>query len=278
MAKERPNVVRMKILGANVIPATEGLKTLKEAVDAAFGAYMGDPVSQFYAIGSVVGPHPFPMMVRDFQSVVGREAKEQFKQLTGKLPDNLVACVGGGCNAIGLFSAFLNDEKVKMFGVEPAGTDLDTVGKHAATMTLGTPGTIHGFKCYLLQDDKGEPAAVNTVASGLDYPGVGPQHCFLKDTGRVTYETATDEQTIEAFMSLSRDQGIIPALESSHAVAYAMKLAKTLPKTDTILVNLSGRGDKDVDYVVEHFGAKYGVQVKELAMPKWDGAKAAGAA
>jgi tryptophan synthase beta chain len=278
MAKERPNVVRMKILGANVIPATEGLKTLKEAVDAAFGAYMGDPVSQFYAIGSVVGPHPFPMMVRDFQSVVGREAKEQFKQLTGKLPDNLVACVGGGCNAIGLFSAFLNDEKVKMFGVEPAGTDLATVGKHAATMTLGTPGTIHGFKCYLLQDDKGEPAAVNTVASGLDYPGVGPQHCFLKDTGRVTYETATDEQTIEAFMSLSRDQGIIPALESSHAVAHAMKLAKTLPKTDTILVNLSGRGDKDVDYVVEHFGAKYGVQVKELAMPKWDGAKATGAA
>jgi tryptophan synthase beta chain len=279
MAKERPNVVRMKILGANVIPATEGLKTLKEAVDAAFGAYMGDPVTQFYAIGSVVGPHPFPMMVRDFQSVVGREARAQFKEMTGgNLPDNLVACVGGGCNAIGLFSAFLDDAEVKMFGVEPAGTDLNVVGKHAATMTLGTPGTIHGFKCYLLQDEKGAPAAVNTVASGLDYPGVGPQHCFLKDSGRVSYETAGDAETVEAFMALSRDQGIIPALESSHAVAYAMRLAKTLPKTDTILVNLSGRGDKDVDYVVEHFGAEYGVRVKELAMPKWDGAKASGAA
>ena len=279
MAKERPNVVRMKILGANVIPATEGLKTLKEAVDAAFGAYVSDPVTQFYAIGSVVGPHPFPMMVRDFQSVVGREAKKQFKKMTGgKLPDNLVACVGGGCNAIGLFSAFLEDEKVKMFGVEPAGTDLDKVGKHAATMTLGSPGVIHGFKCYLLQDEKGAPAAVNTVASGLDYPGVGPQHCFLKDSGRVSYETAGDAETVEAFMALSRDQGIIPALESSHAVAYAMRLAKTLPKTETILVNLSGRGDKDVDYVVEHFGAKYGVRVEELAMPKWDGAEAAGAA
>ena len=279
MAKERPNVVRMKILGANVIPATEGLKTLKEAVDAAFGAYVSDPVTQFYAIGSVGGPHPFPMMVRDFQSVVGREAKKQFKKMTGgKLPDNLVACVGGGCNAIGLFSAFLEDEKVKMFGVEPAGTDLDKVGKHAATMTLGSPGVIHGFKCYLLQDEKGAPAAVNTVASGLDYPGVGPQHCFLKDSGRVSYETAGDAETVEAFMALSRDQGIIPALESSHAVAYAMRLAKTLPKTETILVNLSGRGDKDVDYVVEHFGAKYGVRVEELAMPKWDGAEAAGAA
>jgi len=271
MAKERPNVVRMKILGANVIPATEGLKTLKEAVDAAFGAYMGDPINQFYAIGSVVGPHPFPMMVRDFQSVVGREAKEQFKAMTGKLPNNLVACVGGGCNAIGLFSAFLEDQNVKMFGVEPAGTDLDVVGKHAATMTLGKPGTIHGFKCYLLQDETGEPSAVNTVASGLDYPGVGPQHCYLKDIGRVEYKTANDEETIEAFMALSRDQGIIPALESSHAVAYAMKLAKTLPQTETILVNLSGRGDKDVDYVVEHFGAKYGIAIKELAMPKWDG-------
>ena len=276
MAKERPNVVRMKILGANVIPASHGLKTLKEAVDAAFGAYMEDPVTQFYAIGSVVGPHPFPAMVRDFQSVVGREAKEQFKELTGgKLPDNLVACVGGGCNAIGLFTAFLGDEKVKMFGVEPSGTDLKTVGKHAATLTLGTPGVIHGFKCILLQDDKGEPAAVNTCASGLDYPGVGPQHCYLKDIGRVKYETATDVECVDAFMSLARDQGIIPALESSHAVAYAIKLAKTLPKTETILVNLSGRGDKDVDYVVENFGAKYGVSVPKYEMPKAEAALSA---
>ena len=219
MAKERPNVVRMKILGANVIPATHGLKTLKEAVDSAFGAYMEDPVTQFYAIGSVVGPHPFPMMVRDFQSVVGREAREQFKEMTGgKLPDNLVACVGGGCNAIGLFTPFLEDENVKMFGVEPSGTDIETVGNHAATLTKGTKGTIHGFKCYLLQDEKGDPAAVNTVASGLDYPGVGPQHCYLKDIGRVEYKTASDQETIDAFMSLARDQGIIPALESSHAV------------------------------------------------------------
>jgi tryptophan synthase beta chain len=274
MAKERPNVVRMKILGAKVIPATDGLKTLKEAVDAAFGAYMQDPVTQFYAIGSVVGPHPFPMMVRDFQSVVGREAKQQFKKMTGKLPDNLVACVGGGCNAIGLFTAFLEEKNVKMFGVEPAGTDISKMGKHAATMTLGTPGTIHGFKCLVLQDEKGEPAPVNTCASGLDYPGVGPQHCHLKDIKRVEYVTATDEECIDAFMRLSRDQGIIPALESSHAVAHAMKLAKQLPKTETILVNLSGRGDKDVDYVVEHFGAKYGVEIAKTEMPAWDGAMA----
>ena len=275
MAKERPNVVRMKILGADVIPATAGLKTLKEAVDAAFGAYVADPVTQFYAIGSVVGPHPFPGMVRDFQSVVGREAREQFKRMTGgKLPDSLVACVGGGCNAIGLFTAFLDDDKVAMFGVEPSGTDIGTVGKHAATMTKGTPGTIHGFKCLLLQDEKGEPAAVNTCASGLDYPGVGPQHCHLKDSGRVTYETASDEECVDAFMTLSRDQGIIPALESAHAVAFAMKLAAKKPASETILVNLSGRGDKDVDYVVTHFGAKYGVEVKETQMPAWDGAKA----
>jgi tryptophan synthase beta chain len=275
MAKERPNVVRMKILGANVIPATAGLKTLKEAVDAAFGAYVADPVTQFYAIGSVVGPHPFPGMVRDFQSVVGREAREQFKRMTGgKLPDSLVACVGGGCNAIGLFTAFLDDDKVAMFGVEPSGTDIGTVGKHAATMTKGTPGTIHGFKCLLLQDEKGEPAAVNTCASGLDYPGVGPQHCFLKDSGRVTYETASDEECVDAFMTLSRDQGIIPALESAHAVAFAMKLAAKKPASETILVNLSGRGDKDIDYVVTHFGAKYGVEVKDTQMPAWDGAKA----
>ena len=286
MAKERPNVVRMKILGANVIPATHGLKTLKEAVDSAFGAYMEDPVTQFYAIGSVVGPHPFPMMVRDFQSVVGREAKEQFKELTGgKLPDTLVACVGGGCNAIGLFTAFLGDEKVNMVGVEPSGTDLAVTGKHAATMTLGTPGTmtlgtpgtIHGFKCLLLQDEAGEPAPVNTCASGLDYPGVGPQHCYLKDIGRVKYETVTDTECVDAFMSLARDQGIIPALESAHAVAYAVKLAKTLPKTDTILVNLSGRGDKDVDYVVENFGAKYGVSVPKYEMPKAEAALASAA-
>lgn len=257
--KEHPNVVRMRILGANVIPATHGLKTLKEAVDSAFEAYLKDPVNQLYAIGSVVGPHPFPMMVRDFQSVVGKEAKEQFMEITGKLPDNLVACVGGGSNAIGLFSAFLRDEDVSIYGVEPAGTSFKT-GDHAATLTLGKPGMIHGFKCYLLQDEKGEPAPVNTVASGLDYPGVGPQHSYLKDIERVKYETINDKEAIDAFMQLARHEGIIPALESSHAVAYALKLAAKLPKDQTILVNLSGRGDKDIDYVVEKFGKDYGIE------------------
>ena len=255
--KEHPNVVRMKILGANVIPATHGLKTLKEAVDSAFEAYVQDPVNQLYAIGSVVGPHPFPMMVRDFQSIIGREAKEQFQEMTGKLPDNLVACVGGGSNALGLFTAFLQDD-VNIYGVEPAGTSFKT-GDHAATLTLGKPGMIHGFKCYLLQDEKGEPAAVNTVASGLDYPGVGPQHSYLKDIERVKYETITDKEAIDAFIELARKEGIIPALESSHAVAYALKLAPTLSPDQTILVNLSGRGDKDIDYVVEKYGKDYGL-------------------
>ncbi|MCG8579919.1 MAG: tryptophan synthase subunit beta [Bacteroidales bacterium] len=257
--KEHPNVVRMRILGANVIPATHGLKTLKEAVDAAFEAYLKDPVNQLYAIGSVVGPHPFPMMVRDFQAIIGREAKEQFKEMTGQLPDNLVACVGGGSNAMGLFTAFLNDEEVNIYGVEPAGTSFKT-GDHAATLTLGQPGMIHGFKCYLLQNDNGEPAPVNTIASGLDYPGVGPQHSYLKDIERVNYETINDKEAIDAFMQLARNEGIIPALESSHAVAYAMKLAATLPKDQTILVNLSGRGDKDIDYIVEKFGKDYGIE------------------
>ncbi len=257
--KEHPNVVRMKILGANVIPATHGLKTLKEAVDSAFEAYLKDPETQLYAIGSVVGPHPFPMMVRDFQSIIGREAKEQFQEMTGKLPDNLVACVGGGSNAMGLFSAFLQDEEVSIYGVEPAGTSFKT-GDHAATLSLGKPGMIHGFKCYLLQDEEGQPAPVNTVASGLDYPGVGPQHSYLKDIKRVNYETITDKEAIDAFMQLARQEGIIPALESSHAVAYALKLAKDLPKDQTILVNLSGRGDKDIDYVVEKFGKDYGIE------------------
>ena len=256
--KEHPNVVRMKILGATVVPVTHGLKTLKEAVDSAFEAYLKDPVNQFYAIGSVVGPHPFPMMVRDFQSIIGKEAKLQFKELTDKLPDNLIACVGGGSNSIGLFSAFLKDEDVNIFGVEPAGTSLN-LGDHAATLTLGTKGMLHGFKCYLLQDEEGKPAPVNTVASGLDYPGVGPQHCYLKDIKRVNYVTITDEEAIDAFMELSRSEGIIAAIESSHAVAYAMKIAPSLSKDETILFNLSGRGDKDIDFVVERFGEKYGI-------------------
>ena len=250
--KEHPNVVRMKILGAKVVPVSFGLRTLKEAVDSAFGAYMQDFENSIYCIGSVVGPHPFPMMVRDFQRVVGIEAKEQFMEMTGELPDNVVACVGGGSNAMGIFSAFLEEEECKLFGVEPAGLSLE-LGEHAATMTLGKPGIIHGFKCYLLQDENGEPAPVYSVASGLDYPGVGPEHSMLKDMKRVSYQTATDKETIEAFYELSRLEGIIPALESAHAVAYALKLAKENPR-QSILVNLSGRGDKDIDYVMDTYG------------------------
>jgi tryptophan synthase beta chain len=258
MAKERPNVVRMYILGARVIPATHGRRTLKEAVDSAFEAYLGDPVTQFYAIGSVVGPHPFPGMVRDFQSIVGVEAKEQFAQMTGNLPDNLVACVGGGSNALGLFTAFMDDKDVAMYGVEPSGRDLETPGEHAATMTKGTPGVMHGFKSYMLQDEKGEPQEVYSVASGLDYPSVGPQHAYLKDIGRVNYVSISDKETIDAFFELSREEGIIPAIESAHAVAYAIKLAQE-PNIGTILVNLSGRGDKDIDFVVENYGSDYGI-------------------
>jgi tryptophan synthase beta chain len=256
--KEHPNVTRMKVLGAEVVPVSDGLATLKEAVDAAFNAYVKDPVTQFYAIGSVVGPHPFPMMVRDFQRIVGEEAVGQFRELTGFLPDNLVACVGGGSNAIGLFSAFLGEPGIDIYGVEPAGRGFKD-GEHAATLTLGSPGIIHGFRCYLLQDENGEPLPVHSIASGLDYPGVGPQHSYLKDIGRIKYETISDDEAVEAFFQLSRIEGIIPALESAHAVAFATKLAESLPKDRTILVNLSGRGDKDIDYVVENYGLKFGI-------------------
>ncbi|GHA62473.1 tryptophan synthase subunit beta [Photobacterium aphoticum] len=259
IAKEHPNVVRMRILGANVIPATHGRKTLKEAVDAAFEAYMKDPIDQIYAIGSVVGPHPFPMMVRDFQSIIGNEARIQFQEMTGELPKNLVACVGGGSNAMGLFTAFLEDEGVAIHGVEPAGRSLTEVGEHAATLSLGEPGIMHGFKSYMLKDEQGEPQEVYSVASGLDYPAVGPQHSYLKDTGRVNYGTANDEEAIDAFFELSRSEGIIPAIESSHALAYAFKLAKSGEK-GSILINLSGRGDKDIDFVVKHYGKDYGIE------------------
>ena len=252
MAKEHPNVLRMRILGATVVPVSHGLKTLKEAVDSAFEAYMKDPITAIYCIGSVVGPHPFPMMVRDFQRVVGIEAKEQFFDMTGELPDNVVACVGGGSNAMGIFSAFLNDEECSLYGVEPGGRSLE-YGEHAATMTLGKPGVIHGFKCYTLQDENGDPSAVYSVASGLDYPGVGPEHSMLKDLKKVTYDVVSDKETIDAFYELSRLEGIIPALESAHAVAYAFKLAKENPQK-SVLVNLSGRGDKDLDFVLDKYG------------------------
>jgi tryptophan synthase beta chain len=261
IAKEHPNVVRMHILGATVVPVSHGRKTLKEAVDSAFEAYLQDPVTQLYAIGSVVGPHPFPMMVRDFQSIVGNEAKIQFEEMTGKQPDNLIACVGGGSNAMGLFTAFLDDDNVSIHGVEPAGRGIDVEGEHAATLTLGEPGVMHGFKSYMLKDSAGEPQEVYSVASGLDYPSVGPQHSYLKDLGRVQYGTVDDKEAIDAFFELSRQEGIIPAIESSHAVAYVIKLAKQGLKGD-VLINLSGRGDKDIDFVVENYGSEYGIHEK----------------
>ena len=256
IAKEHPNVSRMKILGCTLVPVSEGAGTLKEAVDSAFGAYLQDPVNTMFAIGSVVGPSPFPEMVAYFQSIVGGEARAQFKKLTGGLPNEVVACVGGGSNAIGLFSGFLDETSVRIVGIEPAGEGLDT-GHHAATLTLGKPGHLQGFYCYFLQNEDGSPAAVHSIASGLDYPGVGPVHCHLKDLGRVHYETATDQETLDAFMTLSREEGIIPALESSHAVAYAIRRARELGTSgqgQSILVNLSGRGDKDIDFVIEKLG------------------------
>jgi len=249
--KEHPNVVKMKILGCKLVPVTSGTKTLKDAVDSAFEAFLKDPVNFFYAIGSVVGPHPFPKMVRDFQSVVGNEARAQFLEKEKTLPDVLVACVGGGSNAIGLFTAFLDDDSVKIVGVEPAGMGLDT-NQHAATLTKGSKGSLHGFECYNLQDDNGNPLPVYSIASGLDYPAVGPQHCHLKDIKRVEYTAIDDKECLEAFMQLSRLEGLIPALESAHAVAQAIKMAKTMPASKTILVNLSGRGDKDADFVANH--------------------------
>ncbi|OGV32045.1 MAG: tryptophan synthase subunit beta [Lentisphaerae bacterium GWF2_45_14] len=246
--KEHPNVTKMKILGSDLIPVSRGTATLKDAVDSAFEEYLKDPVNFFYAIGSVVGPHPFPMMVRDFQSIVGREARAQMLDYAGGLPDCVMACVGGGSNSIGIFTGFLEDENVRLIGVEPAGRGLDTPD-HAATITKGSKGTLHGFRCYVLQDNKGEPLPVYSIASGLDYPAVGPQHCYLKDIKRVEYVSITDDECLDAFMILSRQEGIIPALESAHAVAYAMKSAKEIGKGRKILINLSGRGDKDSDFV-----------------------------
>ena len=250
IAKQHPNVVRMELLGAKVVSVEEGGKTLKEAVDSAFGVFAANPEEYFFAIGSVVGPHPYPSMVRDFQSVVGREAREQIIAEEGKLPDYLVAAVGGGSNALGLFDAFLNDDSVKIQGVEPAGEGLDS-DRHAATMTLGTPGVLHGMRTVVLQDADGEPSAVHSIASGIDYPGVGPQHAHLAELGRVEYVSVTDVEALEAFQLLTRTEGIIPALESSHALAQVIKLAPTLGKEQIIIANLSGRGDKDVDFVAE---------------------------
>ena len=251
--KQAPNVARMKILGANVIEVTHGLQTLKEAVDAAFDAYSKEYKDCIYCIGSVLGPHPFPMMVRDFQQVVGIEAREQFLDMTGHLPDIITACVGGGSNAAGFFSGFLNDP-VEIYGVEPLGKGTN-LGDHAASLQYGEEGIMHGFNSIMLKDANGEPAPVYSVASGLDYPSSGPEHAFLRDLGRVKYDVVDDEEAVDAFFKLSRLEGIIPAIESSHAVAHAIRLAKEM-KHGSILINLSGRGDKDMDYILENYGIR----------------------
>ncbi|MFW3380711.1 tryptophan synthase subunit beta [Aliarcobacter butzleri] len=252
IAKEHPNVVRMKILGAKVVPATHGLKTLKEAVDSAFEAYLADTKNSIYCIGSVVGPHPFPMMVRDFQSIIGFEAREQFLEHEGKLPDAVAACVGGGSNAMGIFSGFIDDKKVELYGVEPMGKG-DKIGEHSASLTYGEEGIMHGFNSIMLKDKDGNPAPVYSIGSGIDYPSVGPEHAYLKETGRSKVGLCNDIEAVDAFYKLSQLEGIIPALESAHAVGFAMKLAKTLDKEKTILVSLSGRGDKDIDFVINNY-------------------------
>ena len=245
--RQRLNVFRMKLLGAQVIPVGSGSRTLKDAINEAFRDWVTNVRTTFYVLGSVVGAHPYPMMVRDFQSVIGREAKEQMMAKEGKLPDYLLACVGGGSNSIGLFHPFLEDD-VKLIGVEAGGLGLAT-GKHAAPLVAGTPGVLHGAASLLLQDEDGQIRTTHSVSAGLDYPGVGPEHSYLKSIGRVQYESATDEEALEAFRDLSESEGLIPALESAHAVAYAKKLMPTVAEDAIAIINLSGRGDKDVALV-----------------------------
>ena len=251
--RQKPNVFRMKLLGAKVNPVISGSKTLKDAMNEAIRDWTTNVRDTFYIIGSVAGPHPYPMLVRDFQSVIGREAKAQIKRITGRLPDYLIACVGGGSNAMGLFYPFLEDNGVQMIGVEAAGFGLKT-GKHAASICAGKVGVLHGSKTYLLHDRDGQIIHTHSVSAGLDYPGVGPEHSYLHDTGRIEYTAITDKEALNAFKTLSLSEGIIPALESSHAVAYAMKLAPKLGKDKVIIANLSGRGDKDLNTAAKEMG------------------------
>jgi len=242
------NAFRMELLGAKVVSVKDGTRTLKDAVDAALNDLMVNYEDTYYMLGSAVGPDPYPEMVKYFQSVIGEEIKEQIMQVEGRLPDYLVACVGGGSNAIGMFAPFYDDKDVKMVGVEPAGRGLDTPD-HAATITKGTKGVIHGFKCLLLQDDAGEPLPVYSIAAGLDYPGVGPEHSFYHEIGRADYVAITDKQAVDAFMFLSKTEGIIPAIESSHAISYGLHIAQNLSRDKIVVINLSGRGDKDVEEI-----------------------------
>jgi tryptophan synthase beta chain len=255
VARQEANVYRMRLLGAEVVPVRSGSKTLKDALNEAMRDWVTNVDDTFYIIGTVAGPHPYPMMVRDFQAVIGREARAQMLERVGRLPDALVACVGGGSNAIGLFHPFLDDAGVAMYGVEAAGDGLNT-GRHAAPLNAGRPGVLHGNRTYLMEDDDGQIIETHSVSAGLDYPGVGPEHAWLKDSGRVSYPAATDREALDAFHLLTRTEGIIPALESSHAVAYAAKLAPTLRRDQIILINLSGRGDKDMHTVAAQEGIR----------------------
>ena len=253
VARQSLNVYRMKLLGATVVAVESGSKTLKDALNEALRDWVTNVDNTFYIIGTVAGPHPYPAMVRDFQSIIGREAKEQCLEATGRLPDALVACVGGGSNAIGLFHPFIDDASVKLFGVEAAGDGVAT-GRHSAPLCAGRPGVLHGNRTYLMCDDDGEIIETHSISAGLDYPGVGPEHAWLKDTGRANYVNITDTEALEGFYALTRMEGIIPALESSHAMAYAMKLAPTMRTDETMIINLSGRGDKDMQTMAKREG------------------------
>jgi len=255
IARQSANVYRMKLLGATVIPVTSGSRTLKDALNEAMRDWVTNIDNTFYIIGTVAGPHPYPVMVRDFQAIIGREAREQIQHQTGKLPDALVACVGGGSNAMGLFYEFLADEQIKIYGVEAAGKGLET-GQHAAPICAGKTGVLHGNRTYLMSDDNGQIIETHSISAGLDYPGVGPEHAWLNDIGRVNYVATTDQEALDAFFDLTRIEGIIPALESSHALAFASKLAPNMLSDQIILVNLSGRGDKDIHTVAAIEGIK----------------------
>jgi tryptophan synthase beta chain len=255
VARQQANVYRMRLLGAEVVAVKSGSRTLKDALNEAMRDWVTNVDNTFYIIGTVAGPHPYPAMVRDFQSVIGREARAQMLERTGRLPDALVACVGGGSNAIGLFHPFIEDRGVALFGIEAAGDGLDT-GRHAAPLCAGKPGVLHGNRTYLMEDEDGQIIETHSVSAGLDYPGVGPEHAWLKDSGRATYAAVTDREALAAFHALTRTEGIIPALETSHALAYAAKLAPSMAPEQSILINLSGRGDKDMDTVASIEGIR----------------------
>jgi tryptophan synthase beta chain len=251
--RQAMNVFRMKLLGAEVVPVTSGSRTLKDALNEAMRDWVTNVDNTFYIIGTVAGPHPYPAMVRDFQTIIGRESREQILQHEGRLPDALVACVGGGSNAIGLFYPFLEDSEVAIYGVEAAGYGLDT-GRHAAPLCAGKPGVLHGNRTYLMEDSHGQIIHTHSISAGLDYPGVGPEHAWLKDSGRANYVSVNDDEALQAFHDLTRIEGILPALESSHALAYVTKLAPSMSQDQIIIINLSGRGDKDIHTVATHEG------------------------